>query len=124
MSNVSFQYYFTKLTATPRREHIRAGQHAFNILADIDKEVADKIRGSQFDPFHHDDNLPPFLIKVAELLDAVDEETVCDHEPDWASLTCCYDGEAYIDVKCVKCGAGGTLGSTDALIDRITWDGE
>jgi hypothetical protein len=44
--------------------HWRSGQLYFNVLYDIDKELADSIRGGELDPFHRDDKIPEFLAHV------------------------------------------------------------
>ena len=36
----------------------RKGQSFFNALYELHPEVADKIRGTDLDPFHHDDRIP------------------------------------------------------------------
>lgn len=38
----------------------RAGQSAFNLLCRVRPDLADLIRGSDFDPFYQDGNLPEF----------------------------------------------------------------
>ena len=36
----------------------RKGQAYFNILRVMHEEIAEEIRGTEFDPFHHDDRIP------------------------------------------------------------------
>lgn len=38
----------------------RAGQSAFNLLVRVRPDLAELVRGSDFDPFHSDNNLPEF----------------------------------------------------------------
>jgi len=39
----------------------RYGQALFGVLEDMDKEMADEIRGTGLDPFYDDKNVPAFL---------------------------------------------------------------
>jgi len=50
-------------------EKLRKGQIAFNELYEKHPDVANKIRGTIFDPFYIDSRLPDFYKKVEELLD-------------------------------------------------------
>jgi hypothetical protein len=38
----------------------RAGQAAFNVVSEINPEIANEVRGTKLDPFHNDDILPLF----------------------------------------------------------------
>lgn len=38
----------------------RAGQYAFNLLWKVRPDITELLRGSDFDPFHKDANLPAF----------------------------------------------------------------
>lgn len=38
----------------------RTGQVAFNLLAHVRPDIADMVRGSDYDPFHNDGNLSGF----------------------------------------------------------------
>lgn len=49
-------------------ENLRKGQIAFNELYEKHPEVANKIRGTIYDPFYQDSRLPDFYKKVEELL--------------------------------------------------------
>jgi hypothetical protein len=40
--------------------HWRTGQAAFNLLNVVRPDLADMVRGNDFDPFHNDNNLPLF----------------------------------------------------------------
>lgn len=42
----------------------RAGQAYFNVLNDVDPESANKIRGTQRDPFHQDSRLDSFMLHL------------------------------------------------------------
>jgi hypothetical protein len=55
--------------ASIREKHIeeRAGQTYFNVLYSINPEIANKIRGTKYDPFHDDTRLILFREKVDEL---------------------------------------------------------
>jgi len=46
------------LNAYPRW---RKGQALFNAIYYVDPEIANKIRGSDIDPFHIDDNIEPCM---------------------------------------------------------------
>lgn len=54
------------LSESVRQQHIRAGQSLFNTLYDFDSKVADKIRGTEVDPFHIDANIKDFLVYLLE----------------------------------------------------------
>lgn len=45
----------------------REGQRAFNELYQDEPEIADAIRGTEYDPFYLDERLPAFLARVAVL---------------------------------------------------------
>jgi len=38
----------------------RSGQYAFNLLVKVRPDIAELLRGSDFDPFHDDSRLPAF----------------------------------------------------------------
>lgn len=38
----------------------RAGQGAFNLLCNVRPDLAELLRGSEFDPFHNNNRLPDF----------------------------------------------------------------
>ena len=38
----------------------RAGQAQFNLLVKVRPDLAEMVRGSDFDPFHRDERLPEF----------------------------------------------------------------
>lgn len=48
-------------------EHQRRGQRAFNELYEQDREIADAIRATEFDPFYDDSRLDAFHARVAQL---------------------------------------------------------
>lgn len=48
--------------------HERAGQAAFNVLAEFDAALAVEIAGTDADPFHDNDNLRAFWLKLADAL--------------------------------------------------------
>jgi hypothetical protein len=53
-----------------RYPYERRGQAAFNTLALMNSDLAEKVRGSQLDPFYNDDVLPAFCGFVAVSWDA------------------------------------------------------
>lgn len=48
-------------------DELRAGQRAFNDLARSDPQTAERIRGTEFDPFYDDTRLPAFRRRIREL---------------------------------------------------------
>jgi hypothetical protein len=46
----------------------RYGQTCFNVFDSLYPELADKIRGTERDPFHNDDRVPEFLGFVRDIL--------------------------------------------------------
>ena len=46
---------------------LRQGQIAFNELYATEPDIANSIRGSEFDPFYDDEKLEAFFERVAEL---------------------------------------------------------
>lgn len=51
--------------ATGRRDaDIRAGQHAFSVLGVANAPLAERLRGSDLDPFYDDSKLASFLLAV------------------------------------------------------------
>lgn len=61
---VNFEHH---LKSTAPNKRLRAGQVFFTLLYDERPDVADSIRGSEFDPFYHDEVSDEILEKV-ELL--------------------------------------------------------
>jgi hypothetical protein len=51
-----------------RREHLRLGQTYFNILCEMEPEIAAIIRGTENDPFYDDKKINDFKKKIVELL--------------------------------------------------------
>ena len=45
---------------------LRLGQAYYNVLFDIDPELAREINGTECDPFYRDDLIPAFLEKLGE----------------------------------------------------------
>lgn len=58
---VGYSYYFNK--------EWRYGQTCFNVLYELDPELANQIRGTDLDPFHLDERVPEFLAKVRDEFD-------------------------------------------------------
>lgn len=50
------------------RDKIRVGQKAFNDFAEKYPDLAEKIRGTEFDPFYDDSKLESFYLRVNTLL--------------------------------------------------------
>lgn len=48
------------------RDEQREGQHAFNVLSKTRKDIADKIHGTEFDPFYDDSVIDVFWQAVQE----------------------------------------------------------
>lgn len=46
----------------------RVGQTFFNTLANVDPMLTNEIKGSDLDPFYHDQRIPDFLTRVQEVL--------------------------------------------------------
>lgn len=51
---------------TPRHRYIREGQHAFNLLSAFNPELADKIRGTDVDPYDINSRMPAFWRAIEE----------------------------------------------------------
>ena len=45
---------------------LRKGQAYFNYLYQLHPDVADEIRGTEFDPFYNDSRIEKFLNKISE----------------------------------------------------------
>jgi hypothetical protein len=56
-----------KVTMRERRGQ-RKGQTFFNVLHEMEPELADRITGTDADPFYDDGKLPDFLLRVADEL--------------------------------------------------------
>jgi hypothetical protein len=54
--------------AMRERRGLRKGQAFFNVLQEMEPELADRITSSADDPFYDDGKLPEFLLRVAETL--------------------------------------------------------
>ena len=50
------------------RGGLRKGQTFFNVLREMEPELADRIAGTADDPFYNDGKLPGFLLRVVEPL--------------------------------------------------------
>lgn len=55
---------FHKDIVTPKYKNQRIGQRYFNLLFDINYEVANEIRGTNFDPFYDDKKIGLFLSRI------------------------------------------------------------
>jgi hypothetical protein len=54
--------------AMRERRGLRKGQTFFNVLREMEPELADRLTGTADDPFYNDGKLPEFLLRVAEAL--------------------------------------------------------
>lgn len=50
------------------RRGLRKGQTFFNVLHELEPELADRLTGTADDPFYDDGKLPGFLLRVADAL--------------------------------------------------------
>lgn len=65
--NEKFSQYLIDITYYHHANHEwRYGQTAYNVLEAFDCDLADKVRGTNLDPFHDDDRLPEFLATVRD----------------------------------------------------------
>jgi hypothetical protein len=62
------QYLEAVAVATRERRGLRRGQTFFNVLSEMEPELADRLTGTADDPFYNDGKLPGFLLRVAEAL--------------------------------------------------------
>lgn len=51
----------------------RLGQWAFNLLYSAYPEIADYLRGSQYDPFHQSEKIPDFLCALLQWFVVMDD---------------------------------------------------
>jgi hypothetical protein len=45
--------------------HLRFGQTCFNVLYELDPDLADSIRATDLDPFYDDNKVPAFLERLS-----------------------------------------------------------
>lgn len=50
------------------RRGLRRGQAFFDVLSELEPELAERLTGTADDPFYDDSKLPAFLLRVAEEL--------------------------------------------------------
>lgn len=62
------QYLEAVAVATRERRGLRRGQTFFNVLSELEPELAERFTGTADDPFYNDGNLPEFVLRVAEAL--------------------------------------------------------
>lgn len=53
-----------KIRDNPKNNYLRTGQILFNVLYDIAPEVANEIRGTEFDPYYLDSRIRAFLDRI------------------------------------------------------------
>lgn len=92
--NETFSQYLINVGYTYVSERAfdwRYGQTCFNVLYELDSDLANSIRGTELDPFYNDDIVPEFL---ARLRDEWDDQAMS--YPDWPAT----------DVTCMTTRAG------------------
>lgn len=47
---------------------LRAGQAAFNVLGLVRPDLAERVRGTELDPFYRDDRLDAFFVWLEEVV--------------------------------------------------------
>lgn len=52
----------------PKHKQYRRGQHMFNVLSDNLPAIAERIRGTQYDPFMVDLRIPKFITYLTEFI--------------------------------------------------------
>jgi hypothetical protein len=62
------QYLEAVEVSMRERRGLRKGQTFFNVLLEMEPELADRLAGTADDPFYNDGNLPGFLLRVVEAL--------------------------------------------------------
>jgi hypothetical protein len=62
------QYQEAVELAMRERHGLRKGQTFFNVLRELEPELADRLTGTADDPYYNDGKLPRFLLRVAEAL--------------------------------------------------------
>jgi hypothetical protein len=62
------EYLEAVAVATRDRHGLRRGQTFFNVLSELEPELAGRVIGTADDPFYNDGKLPGFLLRVAEAL--------------------------------------------------------
>jgi hypothetical protein len=62
------QYLEAVEVAMRERSGLRKGQTFFNVLREMEPELADGIAGTADDPFYNDGKLPEFVLRVREAL--------------------------------------------------------
>lgn len=64
------------------------------------------------------------------IADCMSKNDICkvtgeNHQPDWNSIVVDFEGEAYIDIRCINCGTSGCIGrectGETGLKDLILW---
>ena len=70
----AFDRYFDTARATLRAKagQLRAGQVAYNTLADLHPDLAEQVHGTDRDPFYIDARLPAFFLFLREHLHVED----------------------------------------------------
>ena len=59
------QYQHAVEVAMRERRGLRRGQAFFDVLSELEPELAERLTGTADDPFYDDSKLPAFLLRVA-----------------------------------------------------------
>jgi hypothetical protein len=62
------EYQRAVKVAIRERRGLREGQAYFDVLLELEPELAQRLTGTADDPFYDDGKLPAFLLRVAEEL--------------------------------------------------------
>jgi hypothetical protein len=62
------QYQDAVAMALRQRPGMRKGQTFYNVLLELEPELAERLVGTADDPFYDDAKLPDFLVRVAQTL--------------------------------------------------------
>lgn len=62
------QYQHAIEVAMHERRGLRKGQTFYDVLLEIEPQLAQRLTDTDDDPFYNDDKLPGFLLRVAEEL--------------------------------------------------------
>lgn len=69
---MTFQEYCSELFKSRPSFNNRRGQYAFNLLQEVRPKLANDIRGTEIDPFHHREIPDSFLLHIGEYWDSSD----------------------------------------------------
>jgi hypothetical protein len=67
--HVTFGQYQEAVAVSMRQRHgLRKGQTFYNVLRELEPELAEQLAGTAEDPYYDDSKLPDFLARVAQTL--------------------------------------------------------